>query len=303
MVNKIELVEYYWVKCSNCLSKKIKNIEESWIGAQAEKPIRDLGREEEVTEEEKAILDRLAERRGEKAMKEYAVEKEKNPVERLLDRVDKIATEMREKGLEEDAGIVEKIKARFGRYAETIRKRKEECQEKLNRRIPSIKELKQLGSYGVRDRIPVTYQIGESGGKMFFPDGHAGSWFGKKADIEGHEDAMERIKQQDGEVINFGFSKQGETEFYRAMGVLGEKEEAIDIPTIYQKAVDAEAKKEGGSSFRVNPLDYEARFPTNIEGVNLLIKKEKKRSYDGQKEEEIDLVFDDEFQERILDEK
>jgi len=76
--------------------QRVKDVEQARTGAHAEKLVRDVAREAGVSEEEKTILDRLAERRGEKAMHEYAAEKEKNPIERLFSLVDKIVAQMRE---------------------------------------------------------------------------------------------------------------------------------------------------------------------------------------------------------------
>lgn len=284
--------------------QRVKDIEQAWIGAHAEKPVRDLAREEGVSEEEKAILDKLAERRGEKAMQEYAAEKEKNPIERLLARVDKLAAEMREKGLEQDAAIVEKIKDRFNRYAEALWKNKKGWEERMGRRA-SLRDLQRDSNYRVRDRIPVTHQIGEGGGCIYWPQGFVGSWFGEAGDVEKYKDQFEKYRAEQGtEVVNFSFSEQGETEFYRALGVLGENEETIDIPTIYAKAAREESERQGyGGKIRIDPRNYEVHFPTNIEGVRLDIKKEQRSPYDGKKEEQISLGFDDKFMETILEKK
>lgn len=288
---------------------RVKDIEQAWIGAHAEKPIHDLAREEGVSEEEEGILARLAERRGERAMQEYATEKEKNPIERLFACADKLTTEMREKGLEQDAAIVEKIKDRFNRYAEALRKNKEGWEEKMGKRASPCDLRKNQPDYRISDRIPVTHQIGEGGGWIYWPDGFTGSWFGEAEDIEKYKDKFEKYRtERSAEIVNFGFSKQGETEFYRALGVLGESEETIDIPAIYEKALIAENKGKDYKGYysgeaRVDPRNYEAHFPTNIEGVRLGIKKERQRSYDGKKEERISLEFDDNLIEEILAKK
>ncbi|MFH1161926.1 MAG: hypothetical protein V1696_01470 [Candidatus Jorgensenbacteria bacterium] len=280
------------------------NIEQAWIGALAEKPVRDLAREEGASEEEKAILDRLAERHGEKAVQEYGAEKEKNPIERLLARVDKIAVEMEGKGLGQDAAMVKKIKDRFDLYAETVRKGKEGLEESRGRRV-SLQELKRSGhsEYAIGDSIPVTHQIGRGGGWTYSPQGFARSWF-SEGDLEKYKDSFEKERTEHNmEVVNFSFSKEGETEFYRSLGVLGANEEVIDIPTIYQRADNEERKKRGHSEGHIDPKNYQAKFPTNIDGVILEVKKDRSRSYDGQGEERISLGFDDKFLEAILAKK
>ncbi len=71
----------------------IADLEQARIAANAEKPIRDLAQEEGVTEEEKNILDKLAEKRGEKAITEHL---SKNKI------VEKVSEKVNEFGLPEN---------------------------------------------------------------------------------------------------------------------------------------------------------------------------------------------------------
>ncbi len=281
--------------------QRVEDIEQAWVGAHAEKAVRDLAREEGVSEEEKAILDRLAERRGEKAMQEYAAEKEKNPIEILLSRVDRIASEMRKEGLEQDAEIVEKIRNRFNEYVRSLSKSEEALEKKLNRKV-SLSELQEvrLSDFEVGIGIPVMNRIGESGGRLYQKNGKALTGFG---DVSGLQAYTERVKASGKpailEGINFTLSKQGETEFYRALGVLGEGEEVIDIPTIYQKAEKEENVRRGKDvDTTVDTTNYRVTFPTNIEGVRLDIMK-RQMGTEG-REERTGLEFDEKFIETIL---
>lgn len=273
---------------------KLKHQEIDEEGAYAEKPVRDLAREDGVSEEEKAILDRLAERRGEKAMQEYAIEKEKSTTEKFLSRMDKIAKEIREKGLVEDAIIVEKTRDRFNRYVETLRNNKDKWEDQFGRRA-SFNDLRHGPSdLRVNYEIPITHKIGESGGLLYSPNGSAGSWFKNAEHFEENKESIENLKSKYGmEVINFGFSKQGMTEFCRSIGVLKENEEAIDLPAIYEKSTGQ----------KINSQNFSAFFPTDIEGMNMYINREQRRSYDGQKEEKISLGFNEEFLEALLNNK
>jgi hypothetical protein len=295
--------------------EKVDDIEQARVGAHAEKPVRDLAREKGVSEEEKAILDRLAEKHGEKAIQEYAAEREKNPIERLRGRIDKIAAEMREKGLESDAAIVEKMKDRFDRYAETLRKRKESMEQKSGKRVTAWdvrRETYSIQDTGIATEIPVTHQIGDKGGAVYGPDGFIKFVFDGTADTEIQERDINRVReleQKGGELINFGFSKQGEAEFYRVLGVLGEKEEVIDIPTVYEKRVrEAMEKKTPGRKIEVtiDPKKYKLGFDTNIKGVGISIEKnDSVDSYGGKRvnEERITLNFDESLSGEILAEK
>jgi len=296
--------------------EKVEDIEQARVGAQAEKPGRDLAREEGakegISKKEKTVIDQLAEKHGEEAMQEYAAEKEKNPVERLRGRIDKIAAEMREKGLEPDAAIVEKIKGRFDRYAEAVREEKEQLEGESNTRV-SVQEL----ANKVGREIPITYRIGEKGGIIYGPENFTLRRFGDTGYAkENKGEYLETLKKQSGisvetEIIDFGFSRQGKTEFLRSMGVLNEKEEAIDLPTIAQGMLNKqnEARGRGGmEEVRIDPRNYSARFSTNIEGVAFSV-GEREESYDeGSNKPRKDeswtgLKFDDNVIETILAEE
>ena len=272
--------------------EKVEDIEQARVGAQAEKPGRDLAREE--------------------GAKEGISKKEKNPIERLRGRIDKIAAEMREKGLEPDAAIVEKIKGRFDRYAEAVREEKEQLEGESNTRV-SVQEL----ANKVGREIPITYRIGEKGGIIYGPENFTLRRFGDTGYAkENKGEYLETLKKQSGisvetEIIDFGFSRQGKTEFLRSMGVLNEKEEAIDLPTIAQGMLSKqnEARGRGGmEEVRIDPRNYSARFSTNIEGVAFSV-GEREESYDeGSNKPRKDeswtgLKFDDNVIETILAEE
>ncbi len=55
----------------------VENVEEARKAAEAEKPFRDAAREEGVSPEEKAVLDKVAERKGEKVISDINAEKER----------------------------------------------------------------------------------------------------------------------------------------------------------------------------------------------------------------------------------
>jgi len=281
--------------------EKINDVEQSWIGALGEKPVRDLAREQGVNEEEKAILDRLAERRGEKAMQEYTAEKEKNPIEILLARIDKIAAELKEQGLDQDVAILEKIRQRYIRYAETLKQNQKKLEKLYNRRV-SLTDIQNIPEYTVAKGIPVAHEIGEGGGSVYWPNGCSGSWFGKKGDLEVYKDSLEKATESGGEIINWQLTEEGQTIFYRGLGVLNENEEPIDIPRIYQEAASARNRERGFGDVRINPQEFEADFPTNIANINVRVKKSR-RAYDGKSELYIGLEFSDETREAILAQK
>lgn len=53
------------------MKNSIEDINKAWVGAYAGKPIRDLIREGDITDEEKEVLNRLADKKEDKAMQEY----------------------------------------------------------------------------------------------------------------------------------------------------------------------------------------------------------------------------------------
>jgi hypothetical protein len=89
-------------KIINRSDQRVEDVEQAGIGANAEKQTRDFARRksEEVSEEEKTILDQLAEKRGEEAMKKYAVEKKVEGIEKKEEK-------------DEYAETIEKLKARY----------------------------------------------------------------------------------------------------------------------------------------------------------------------------------------------
>lgn len=282
---------------------RIKDVGEAEVGAYAEKPIRDIAREEGITEEEKAILERLAGKRAERAVQEYAAEKEKNPVERLVRRIAQIAEKMRQEGLEQDAAIAERIPGRIQRYIDATRAKKEALEEKLNRRV-SLKDLYAHIDYRPADWLVVTHRIDKDGGEIYWPDGYGGRWFGSVQDLEPLRRSLETAEAQGAEVVNFAFSEHGKTAFFRGLGVLGEGEKATDIPSIWERALE-ESRRESGdrSPVHIDARHYRAYLPTSIEGVTVEITEELPRQYDGKNVERIGLLFGSEFTEEILAEK
>ena len=279
------------------------DVELAWAAAYGEKPVRDLGREKGVTEAEKGMYDQLAATRGERALAEYLDEKAKNPVEQMCARMDRIAEEMRAKGLESDAGIVEKVKGRIHRYAEQFKASKVATEESWGRRAYARDLLMLTNGYRMRDVIPVTHKIDADGGFLYFPSGFSGSWFADAKQLtrdEENDQIGQAAKDMNAEVINFSFSKEGEAVFLRNLGVLSETEEAIDIVDAYRRVVDADPERYEHGDTHLNSQDYIARFPINIDGVKVCIKKTVTRSGDGRREECISFEFDIGFLEAVL---
>lgn len=283
-------------------SGRVEDIDKAWAGALAEKPVRDLAREGEVSEEEKAILDRLAMRRGEKALQEYDTEKEKNPAEKLRARIDAIVLKMKEKGLEKDADIVGKIKERLNRYINALLSSKDKMEDEKNKKITAA-DL--VSDREIRNGILVTHRVGKEGGGWAYQENGFRVPQSLFIDKEGAEDIrtkIEKVKREHGrdlEMINFSFSKKGATEFFRDIGVLGPTEESVELPKIYEKAKNEEGKRLGDNPIEINPLSYTARFPTNIEGVTIYIDRDPS-GRSGKEEEQVALEFDNEFLEALI---
>jgi hypothetical protein len=282
---------------------RIQDVKEAEVGAYAEKPIRDIAREPDVTEEQRAILDHLAGKRAERAMQEYAAEKEKNPVEKLMRRIEQIAEKMRQEELPEDAAIVERIPGRIQRYVESSRAKKAELEKRRNRRV-TLKDLYEDIDCRPTDWLVVTHRIGEDGGWIYWPRGSSGGWFGSEQDLEPHRNTVEEAKAEGAEVVNFSFSEAGKTMFFRGLGVLREDEEAIDMPAVWERYLE-EARKERGdhSPVRIDARHYRAYLPTNVPEVEVEVMEELPRQYDGKNEERIGLHFGREFHEAVFAEK
>jgi len=270
----------------------IDSEEKARVGANKENDIRNLSNGIDITDTEKESLIKIAEKQAEKAMQEYDAEKEKNPVEKLINRLNEIVKKMKEMGLEEDSEIVAKIQNRINPYIETLKKSQEEAENKLNRRITVDDLLKNdplLRNFiQIARGIPVTHKIGNSGGWMYLSSGRKNTWFSSIDTIS--EENKDLYEKNGNEIINFSFSRKGATEFCKYMGILKDNEEFVDIPTIYENL----------SKSRINPLNYEAQLPTNIDGISLDIKYDSRRSYDGLTEQSIFMKFSDEFIKQLL---
>lgn len=271
----------------------IDSEEKARIGADKENKIRDLSEGVQLTKDQKNVIAEVAEKHAEKAMQEHDIEKEKNPVEKLINRLNDVVLKMKEMGLEQDTEIASRIQARIDRYVEAFKKYKGEYETRNNRRLSVENFLKNFNDPYTRhfaqfDKgIPVTHQIDQDGGWLYSSSGiPAGGWFKEYSQIEEHKQELAERRQ---EVLNYSFSGEGATEFCKSMGVLTNDQEFIDIPTIYEEI----------SKSRVNPLKYEAEFPTNIDGVILKIKHG--LGPDNLDEKSMSLKFDDDFLKKLLE--
>ncbi|MDD3284417.1 MAG: hypothetical protein PHZ07_02370 [Patescibacteria group bacterium] len=270
----------------------IDSEEKAMIGANKENNIRDLSKGIDITHEEEESLIKIAEKQAEKTMQEYDIEKEKNPVERLINRLNEIVQNMKEMGLEQDYEIVSKIQRRIERYIEAFKKYKEEYEDRTNKRLSVEIFLQNFNNQYERHfvkfakGIPVTHQIDQDGGWVYGTSGtQAGGWFKNYSQIEENK----KIIEDNGmEAINYSFSKNGSTEFCKSMGALEDDQEFIDIPNIYENL----------SKDKIDPLNYTVKLPTDIEGISLKIVREKRP--DNLEEKSIHITFDDEFLKKLL---
>lgn len=278
---------------------RVEDIDTARVGAFAEKPVRDLAREEGATEEEKAILDRLAERRGEKAMQEYSEEREKNPVEVLRSRLEDIAKILEAKGFTKDAEIVSQVKVRLEGYLEGMKEKRALYEEKVGRRA-TLDAMQDLPSTRVHHRLPVTWQIGKDGGFVNYPSRGNAGWFGNLEDFEKNREGYEKdLALGQVEILNYSLSDQGLTEFCRALGVLSEDEEAIDIPAVYERQHNQRQKEKGLSETQIDPNEYEGWFQTNVDGLGLAVRRNA-RAYSGLGEKNLSLTFEKKMMEKML---
>jgi len=268
---------------------RIEDVDKAWTGALAEKPVRDLAREEGVSEEEKAILDRLAMRRGEKALQEYGAEKEKNPCARLVSAIEKTAASMKEKGLDKDAEIMSKIQARLNRYLAFLGSEIKIYEKENNKRVTY-----EDSPDSILNSMYVTDRVGKDGeGYLLFPGGQRRGSLGEP-ELYAADKAlskMEQIKDKEGETefMNYGFTDKGSTEFLRALGVLGQAEEYIDLPQILEKA----GKK------NVDPQNFQGTFQTMIDGLHVKVYRTPE-SRGSKGEEAMKLLFKKTFMEQLI---
>lgn len=191
------------------------------------------------------------------------------------------------KGLEVDAVIVEGFIARLARFEQDVNATKTDLERDWGRRV-SVQDLSKVAS-----SLPLTHRIGDDGGFVYGPDGTRGSWFKDKQQLEEHSQSLKDALANGYEVINFHFSKLGEKDFCRAMGVLHDKEELIDLAAILK----SDPKKFSGNF--INAKQYNLSTATTIPGVELNLRKDP-NNFGGRAEEEVALTFNREFIEAIL---
>jgi len=207
-------------------------------------------------------------------------EVEKNPVEGFVSALDNIAIRMRKSGLEDDAIIVEKLKAKFDKYTQEIKDKKRDLESSSKKKFPLDMLKDAPAKWRIDNRLLITQKIGE----------------GEGSDKE----------------LDSNFSGQGETEFYRSLGILEDNEKAADLPAIYQAR--QKRQREKAYDFRpvkqINPNHFTIYPPTNLEGVNLRIFKDSKYLVDRTKRDHsmveaksISFQFDDDFLETVLAEE
>ncbi|MBI4359784.1 MAG: hypothetical protein HY564_01670 [Candidatus Jacksonbacteria bacterium] len=84
-------------------------------------------------------------------------------------------------------------------------------------------------------------------------------------------DGVEVARRNEGIDPKRMFTPEGEQELYEALGVLPKGKKVYDIPHLYAERMRA---KGDAARAKVDPRDYVAVFPTNIEGVMLRIRKD-----------------------------
>lgn len=264
--------------------------EEGWAGAHAEKPLRDAARPPDersgvkITDEEKKVLDKVAEKYGGAAVTKFRAERElreKAPHKLLLNQIRELEKKWKkEKHRKQDLEIITELEQRLNVYVQLLIDKGREQQ-------PA--ELAHM--YG---RLPVTYKVGEKGGAIFRGYGLGEKLFSGN-DINDEEMESESVKQriktlrQAGkEFINYSFTPEGEREFYRSLGILREDQEAADLP--------------GKRESLLKHQKYSARLKTNIEGVEVLAIDDPERATDKQAEKGIYLLFSPKFIEKLTSE-
>ncbi len=191
---------------------------------------------------------------------------------------------------------MDKLRIRIVSYVEHVKARQEELEEALGKRV-SLKDFSRIPVPEIGKEVPITYEIGTGGGKVYGPEGE---WFlfrGK--DLEKYGELIEEYKRRGGEVLNYQFSENGEKELYRVLGVLKEDQEPTELPAIWKEKI----KQERGEEIWVNPRDYKLTFPTNISGVELKVFRREITPGIKEPERGSSFVFTDEFLEHVLAER
>ena len=245
---------------------RIEDKKTAEVGAYKEEEIRKLGRIDEISNEDKEALVRIAEKHGEIAMREYVEDKESSPTGQLLNRIERLADKLEDGGDQKDVEILRKIRGRLEHYAKTVLAHKEEWEKRTGRSM-SNEDLRARRHYGVDSRITISAEIGEGGGYIASPHGSVGTW-GRAKDIAEVRDELVEKGTINGqpypgfEILNHELSEEAQNQLFRELGVLDENREVKDLVADYSHEFNRQFGQRSSDSMA---------HPTDIEGVSLEI--------------------------------
>jgi len=284
---------------------QIKDSEVAEVGAYAEKPVRDIAYVGNLTEDQKKSFSDVANIKGEEAMEKYLNEKEESKDRVIFSGLDKAIKKVKEGASKSDAEIAEKINGRLNSLISYLKSKKQELEKRYEKELPSD-ALRQIIGQG-NDQIPVYFKVGENGGGLYAVNAGIHMW-GK------NENEIKKGKEEfapQSELINYSLSNEGKEIFLSTLGVLKPGQKAIDLPVIYERMLNVDYELRASDSkynknhYQINPLNYDAHFPTNIPNVTVQIVRGY-RQYDNTEKlptDEMYLNFGPEFMGNVFEGK
>lgn len=186
--------------------------------------------------------------------------KRETPIEAFESRVGAAAERLAAKGFESEAAELEATKQQVLGYAEQVRQDRTALEQQLGKRLSASDYFVERKMFGESVRTGRE----KSGSPYTVP----------RFDVFSARERTVRkrkgMKWGPPEEESFrSFSKEGEEELYRALGVIGEDQGVIDIPAVAKAQYDR-----GERNFQIdNPLRYHEEFRVPGAPVDLVIQK------------------------------
>ena len=237
-----------------------------------------------------------------------ALESKENLSDMLLSTLQTAEAHLVEKGLEADAALLTQTREHYHWYTGHLRKELQKGAEKGQSADDVLGHLGDgFNGPGARRELIMAGQINGDGGFVLYHD--TGVLTNTIRDKSGYDDFIRmseaRGKQYAHKFLNYFPSSEGETDIYRALGVIESSETAHDLPAVLERVRQKLKTERKGDLLRVvaGTITQDStymRLPTNISGVFLEIEKENE-NVKSMRRQSLKLSFSPEFLKSALE--
>lgn len=242
-------------------------------------------------------------KRRDAAIRTAKAEKEIEPINDVLKKLQATWETMEKTGLEDDAEIIKDTHARLQIWIHTARENKAELESQTGGQV-SMEDLlypkkTEHQDLQINNIVAIGHTVGDRGGSIYLPTGVRAYEFIDPEELEKPDvkENVDALLEQDANIIDKKLTIKGEQQLLVSLGVIKAGDEFTSMPHLFQEKTRAEM---GNDKFEVDPGDYEIRFPTDIEGMQLFINHKDKRPKDDLTERRVGLQFDTERLKKML---